>query len=66
MSKKQELTYASAMQELEQIVARLQDPACDVDQLTVLTARSVELLRYCREHLTKTDTELVKLLEELD
>lgn len=66
MSKKQEQTYASAMQELEQIVARLQDPDCDVDQLTALTARSIELLRYCRERLTKTDAELVRLLEDLD
>ncbi len=59
---KQPQNYTSAMKELEEIVAKLQSPDCEVDQLCELTQRSVELLKFCREKLTKTDEELSKLL----
>jgi len=62
---KQPLNYTSAMKELEEIMAKLQSPDCEVDQLCELTQRSVELLKFCREKLTKTDEGLSKLLDEL-
>ena len=62
----QPLTYTSAMQELEAIVEQLQSPQCEVDQLCDLTRRSVELLKFCRQKLTSTDEELLKLLENID
>ncbi|MCR5360537.1 MAG: exodeoxyribonuclease VII small subunit [Bacteroidales bacterium] len=61
-----ELTYTSAMKELEAIVEQLQDPQCEVDRLCDLTRRSVELLKFCRKKLTSTDEELTKLLENID
>lgn len=67
MSKKEEkLTYTSAMKELEEIVQELQRPDCEIDQLCKLTERSVKLLSFCKDKLTKTDEELVKLLEQID
>lgn len=67
MSKKEEkLTYTSAMKELEEIVQKLQRPDCEIDQLCQLTERSVKLLAFCKDKLTKTDKELVKLLEQID
>lgn len=67
MSKKEEkLTYTSAMKELEEIVQKLQHPDCEIDQLCQLTERSVKLLAFCKDKLTKTDEELVKLLEQID
>lgn len=62
----QDLTYAAAMKELEMIVERLQSPECEIDQLCELTRRSVELLKFCREKLTTTDEDLMKLLENLE
>lgn len=67
MPKKEEkLTYASAMKELEEIVQKLQRPDCEIDQLCQLTERSVKLLAFCKEKLTKTDEELVKLLDQIE
>lgn len=67
MSKKEEkLTYTSAMKELEEIVQKLQRPDCEIDQLCQLTERSVKLLSFCKDKLTKTDEELVKLLAQID
>ena len=61
----EKLTYAQAIEELEQIVQTLQRPDCDIDQLCQLTQRSVTLLTFCKEKLTKTDEELAKLLDGL-
>lgn len=63
---KEKLTYTSAVKELEEIVQKLQRPDCEIDQLCQLTERSVKLLAFCKDKLTKTDTELVKLLEQID
>ena len=62
-TKKEKLSYASAMKELEEIVQKLQRPDCEIDKLCQLTERSVKLIAFCKEKLTKTDEELVKLLD---
>lgn len=61
----EELSYTSAMKELEEIVQKLQRPDCEIDQLCDLTRRSTVLIKYCKERLTQTDEELVKVLEDL-
>lgn len=68
MSKQEEtnkLSYAEAVKELEEIVARMQGDNCDIDKLSAYTRRAIELLRLCRERLTATDEEIKKCLEEL-
>ena len=59
-------TYAAAIAELESIVARIQDKDCEIDTLKELTARAMELLKFCKERLFETDESLKKLLDELD
>lgn len=61
----EEKTYASAMQELEAIVAKMQSDQCDIDSLSAYTSRALELLKFCREKLFKTDEEVKKCLAEL-
>ena len=65
MSNKETLTYAGAMKELEEIVQKLQRTDCEIDQLCELTRRSTVLIKFCKERLTQTDEELVKVLEDL-
>ena len=50
-----ELTYNQALSELEKILTALRGDDCDVDKLTAMTARAVELLNHCRSRLTTTD-----------
>lgn len=66
MAKKEELTYTAAMKELEEIVAQLQRSDCEIDKLCSLTQRATELISFCKEKLTKTDEQLVKLLEDIE
>lgn len=65
-TKEEKLNYSGAMKELEEIVQKLQRPDCDIDQLCQLTERSVKLLSFCKEKLTKTDEELTKLLDQIE
>ena len=53
------------MKELEEIVQKLQRPDCEIDQLCELTERSVTLIAFCKDKLTKTDEQLAKVLEGL-
>lgn len=58
-------TYAQAISELESIVRKMQSDDCDIDNLSAYTARSMQLLKICKEKLRKTDDELKKLLAEI-
>ena len=60
------LTYSAAMAELEEIVKKMQSPDCSIDNLSTYSARSLELLKVCKAKLTATDSELQKILKELD
>ncbi|MCB9298883.1 MAG: exodeoxyribonuclease VII small subunit [Lewinellaceae bacterium] len=57
------LTYEEAMQELQQIVAQLQEDAVSVDELSDKVKRAAELIAYCREKLRTTEESLEGLLE---
>ena len=65
MQSANELTYNQALSELEKILTALRSDDCDVDKLTAMTARAVELLNHCRSRLTTTDEELRRILDSL-
>lgn len=60
------LTYSQAVNELEEIVKKMQSPDCSIDNLSEYTARSLKLLQTCKTKLTATDEELKKILKELE
>ncbi len=66
MAKKTELSYSEAIAELESIVAKLQNNEYAIDELQKCTARSLELLKFCKSKLFETDEALQKILNELN
>lgn len=58
-------TYKDAVAELEAILRKMQSPDCDIDKLSEYTARALNLLKFCKEKLMKTDEEVKRTLEEL-
>lgn len=60
-----EKKYTDALKELEEILAKMESDQCDIDSLSQLTARALELLKICKERLFKTDEEVKKCLEEI-
>ncbi len=66
MAKKEELSYAQAIAELETIVNKLQNNEYEIDELQQCTTRSLELLKFCKSKLFATDETLQKILNELN
>lgn len=61
----EEITYTQAVNELEELVKKMQDPNCSIDKLSQYTKRSKELLDVCKQRLTATDEELRRILNEM-
>ena len=71
MEENKEMTYTQAVTELEELVQKMQDPQCSIDNLSAYTKRSKELLDICRKKLTAADEQLktspqYKVSEELE
>lgn len=63
MEKKKPTTYNEAMQEIETILARLNEPNPDIDLLASQVRRAGELIKFCRERLRKAEKEIVDALD---
>ena len=59
-------TYAAAVDELEGILAELEDDRLDVDQLAERVARAAQLIRLCRERIRATRLEVEQIVADLD
>ena len=62
MEQTNEMTYTQAVTELEQLVQKMQDPQCSIDNLSEYTRRSKQLLDICRKKLTAADEQLKQVL----
>ena len=62
MEENTEMTYTQAVTELEELVKKMQDPQCSIDNLTDYTKRSKQLLDICRSKLTAADNQLKQIL----
>ena len=60
------MTYAEAMNRLEEIVGKVQDGRIDIDELAGLLKEAQELVNFCREKLYKVDEEIKALTEEAE
>jgi exodeoxyribonuclease VII small subunit len=63
MSDKQKLSYQAALQELQSIVAALQEENTGMDELSAKVARASFLLQYCKEKLRTIEEETAQALK---
>ena len=61
-----ELTYAEAVDRLEQILAELEADDVDIDLLSERVRTAVELIRVCRERITAAEIEVKHIVAALD
>ena len=59
-----ELKYEAAMAELQAIVTKMENDELDIDQLSEQLKRAQELIKLCKDKLTKTDEEIKKILSD--
>jgi len=65
MSKK-ELTYDQAFEELQSILDTIEQEETGIDVLEVKVKRAAELIKLCKHKLRSTESELDKILKEID
>lgn len=61
-----DLTYSSAVAELDAILEELEDDALDVDVLAERVERASLLIRFCRTRITSARTQVGKIVADLD
>ncbi|MDD5821765.1 MAG: exodeoxyribonuclease VII small subunit [Prevotella sp.] len=58
------IKYEDAIRQLEDIVEKLENNELDIDEMPEALKRAQQLLKLCRDRLTKTDEEIQKIQEE--
>jgi exodeoxyribonuclease VII small subunit len=61
-----EIRWADAIGELEQILTKLDDDALDVDVLAAQVARAAELITLCRDRIANTKLEVERIVGDLE
>jgi exodeoxyribonuclease VII small subunit len=60
------LTYQEALDEVEDILAKIENEELDIDELSEKVKRVSFLLKFCRDKLHKTNEEVEKILGEME
>lgn len=60
--KKTELSYSSAYEELQQIVAALQNEQIPIDALPAQIERATQLVQFCKNQLRQTEEAVAGLV----
>ena len=58
------MTYENAVKELEQIVSNMENGEPDIDTLGLQLKKAQQLIKLCKDKLTKTDSEIKKILNK--
>lgn len=54
--------YEDAVHQLEEIVEKMENDELDIDTLSEQLKKAKQLIKLCKDRLTKTDEEINKLL----
>ena len=63
---KKEQTYGEAMQELQDIMYRIENQDLDVDVLLDEVKKAAILIKFCKDKLQKTNVEIQKILDKIE
>lgn len=58
-----ETKYEDAVSKLENIVERLENDQLGIDEMTTELKKAQQLIKLCKDRLTKTDAEIQKILD---
>lgn len=61
-----EVKYAKAVEKLDEIIAKIESEAIDVDELSLKVKEAVELIKVCKSKIEKAELEVKKVVENLD
>ena len=58
------MKYEAAIAELQAITSKMENNELDIDQMAEQLQRAQQLIKLCKDKLTKTDAEIKKILTE--
>ena len=58
------LNYEEALRQLDEIVQKMDNNEYGIDELTTQLKTAKELIKQCKDKLTKTDEDIKKILNE--
>lgn len=58
------MKYEEAMRQIELIVAKMENDELDIDEMSEQLKTAQQLIKLCKDKLTKTETEIQKILSE--
>ncbi len=61
---KEDIKYEEAVAQLEAIVRKMEANEFDIDELSLQLKKAQELIKFCKDKLTKTEAELQKIQAE--
>ena len=59
-----DIKYEAAYAELQAIVHKMENDELDIDQMSEQLKRAQELIKFCKDKLTRTDEEIKKILAQ--
>ncbi len=60
------LSYKEAVEEIDEILEKIENEELDVDELSEKVKRVSTLIKFCKEKLHKTQEEVENILKEMD
>ncbi len=63
---KKKISYREAVEEIEDILSKIENEELDVDELSDQVKRVSSLIKICKEKLFKTQEEVEQILDEID
>jgi len=61
-----EINYTEAFEELQTIVADIEEGEISVDELSIKVKRAAELIKLCKHKLTSTEEDVTQILKDLE
>jgi exodeoxyribonuclease VII small subunit len=63
---KEKINYTEAFEELQRMVAEIEEGEISVDDLSEKVSRAAQLIKICRQKLSATEDNVSRILKELD
>ena len=63
---KEEMKYAAAFAQLQDIVRKMENDEFSIDEIAVQLKEAQRLIKFCKDKLTKTEAEIQKIQSECE
>jgi exodeoxyribonuclease VII small subunit len=60
------MKYSKALQQLEDIIKKIENEEIDIDELSGKVKEAVELIKECKDKITKAELEVKQVVEGFD